>query len=176
MSAQPLAGRIVSFLPSLSNFVRSGVFGGRLPQAFPELRWRVVSSNAVSWASSRGFAADAAQATSDPDDGIVLTSEAVERMRELMAEEKDPLLLRVVVEGGGCSGYQYEFRLVHEDKPGDRVFERDGVKLVVDEVSFDFLRGATVDYTSDLIRAAFHVVGNPNAESSCGCGSSFAAK
>lgn len=85
------------------------------------------------------------------------------------------------VEGGGCSGFQYVLRLEEgpgaaEPKPGDAVFERDGARVLVDEVSLGFLRGAVVDYEDTLMRSAFHVASNPNSEASCGCGSSFAAK
>ena len=109
---------------------------------------------------------------------LQLSEAAVARLRQLEAQSTGaPPLLRVLVEGGGCSGFQYQFSL-DETGPGegDRVFTRDGVAVVCDEVSLEFLRGATVDYESDLMRSAFVVQENPNAAASCGCGSSFAAK
>ena len=81
------------------------------------------------------------------------------------------------MEGGGCSGFQYHFSMdegpINED---DRVFEKDGAQLVVDEGALEFVRGATVDFTEDMMRSAFAVVNNPQSESACGCGSSFALK
>jgi iron-sulfur cluster insertion protein len=82
------------------------------------------------------------------------------------------MLLRVTVSGGGCSGFQYGFSLDDERRDDDRLFERDGVGVVVDEVSLDLLRGAELDYVQDLIGAYFSIK-NPNASSTCGCGSSF---
>ena len=82
-------------------------------------------------------------------------------------------MLRVRVDSGGCSGFQYTFDLDTEAEEGDRVFTKEDVKVVVDEVSMQFLKGATVDYTEELIKASFEVTSNPNAESSCGCGNSF---
>ena len=105
-------------------------------------------------------------------------------MKELW--EEDPggaTVLRVGVAGGGCGGFQYTFEMEEaggqrsaEEAGGDRVFEQDGVRVVVDEVSFSFLEGATLDFTEDLIRSSFAVVENPNTESGCGCGSSFSIK
>jgi len=88
--------------------------------------------------------------------------------------------LRVEVEGGGCSGYQYVLRLEEgasaEPREGDAVFRRQGATVLVDAVSLGFLKGSVVDYEDTLMRSAFHVTANPNSEASCGCGSSFAAK
>lgn len=81
------------------------------------------------------------------------------------------------MEGGGCSGFQYTFTMdegpVQED---DRVFERDGAQVVVDEGALELVKGATVDFVEDMMRSAFAVVNNPQSESACGCGSSFAVK
>jgi iron-sulfur cluster assembly accessory protein len=81
-------------------------------------------------------------------------------------------------DGGGCSGFQYSFSLDSAPgvKPNDRVFERDGARVVVDDVSLTFLKGATVDYVEEMIKSSFAISDNPNAESGCGCGSSFVAK
>mgnify|MGYP002820807943 CR=1 FL=1 len=115
----------------------------------------------------------------DPDgksDGITLTDACVRRLRELAAEDPAASILRVVVDGGGCSGYQYTFSLDTEPAPRDRVFDVGGARVVVDEISFEFVKGATVDYVEEMIRSSFAIADNPNAESGCGCGSSFVAK
>lgn len=104
-----------------------------------------------------------------------LTEAAVERLKEIGRGGSS--LLRVRVDAGGCSGFQYRFDLM-EGPPGERdlVFEKDGQKVVVDDVSLSFVDGATVDYVEELIKQSFQVVDNPNAETGCGCGSSFAAR
>lgn len=102
----------------------------------------------------------------------------MQRIRALRAQAGNPgLYLRVLVEGGGCSGFQYKFSV--DDRPldsEDREFRRDDVAVVVDSTSLDLIRGATVDFQQELIRSAFAVVNNPMSESACGCGSSFAVK
>ncbi|KAI5070582.1 hypothetical protein GOP47_0014925 [Adiantum capillus-veneris] len=110
---------------------------------------------------------------------ISITDNCVNRLHEIIKEEKataDEKMLRVSVEGGGCSGFQYVFSLENMPNDTDRIFEKDGVKIVVDEVSMGFLKGATIDYAEELIRASFMVTNNPNASGGCGCGSSFVAK
>ena len=105
---------------------------------------------------------------------VGLSASAARRLRALLeAEGKPALMLRLTVSGGGCSGFQYGFSFDEAMTGEDRVFERDGVKLVVDEVSLTLLGGAEVDYVEELVGASFQVK-NPNAKSSCGCGSSFA--
>ncbi|XP_043930560.1 iron-sulfur cluster assembly 2 homolog, mitochondrial [Protopterus annectens] len=104
---------------------------------------------------------------------INLTNSCVKRLREITEGSE---FLRVQVEGGGCSGFQYKFMLdtiVNED---DRVFEQDNARIVVDIDSLEFMKGATVDYSTELIRASFQVVNNPQAEHGCSCGSSFSVK
>ena len=104
---------------------------------------------------------------------VSLTAAAARRIGELVATEGNPdLMLRLAVSGGGCSGFQYGFSFDDTRNEDDRVFERDGVRLLVDSTSLDLLGGAEVDFVEDLVGAAFQVR-NPNATSSCGCGSSF---
>ncbi|EAQ10941.1 MULTISPECIES: iron-sulfur cluster assembly accessory protein [Maritimibacter] len=99
-----------------------------------------------------------------------VTDRAFARLGEIGAG-KDGKALRVAVEGGGCSGFQYDIALDAPDD-GDLVLEGAGEKVVIDEVSLPFLTGATIDFTEELIGARF-VIDNPNASSSCGCGTSF---
>ena len=103
-----------------------------------------------------------------------VSDSAARRIAALIAAEPDAktFMLRVAVSGGGCSGFQYGFTLDDERRDDDRVFARDGVGVVVDEVSLDLLRGSQLDFVQDLIGSYF-VVKNPNATSTCGCGSSF---
>lgn len=106
---------------------------------------------------------------------VKLTDAAVGRVRELIHAEGNPALkLRVSVDGGGCSGFQYDFRLDAARADDDFVLARDGVELLVDPVSLQFLEGAEVDCVEALSGSRF-VVHNPNAKTTCGCGSSFAA-
>lgn len=105
---------------------------------------------------------------------VSVTESAARRVAFLASQEGDPsLMLRIAVSGGGCSGFQYGFSFDDEAKEDDHVFERDGVKVVVDDVSLDLLAGSEIDFVEDLMGASFQIR-NPNASSSCGCGSSFA--
>ncbi|KAK6126398.1 hypothetical protein DH2020_039848 [Rehmannia glutinosa] len=106
-------------------------------------------------------------------ESIHLTDSCVRRIKELQADEASEKLLRLSIEAGGCSGFQYNFSLDDKTNNDDRIFEKDGVKLVVDNISFDFVKGATVDYVEELIRSAFQVSTNPSAVGGCSCKSSF---
>ena len=104
---------------------------------------------------------------------IVFTDAAAIKVRELIAEEDNPdLMLRVFVAGGGCSGFQYGFTFDEKKEDGDSSVENQGVTLVVDPMSVHYLMGAEIDYKEDLQGAQF-VIRNPNASTTCGCGSSF---
>src|SRR5215813_11588134 len=108
-----------------------------------------------------------------PERKVGLTESAAKRIGELIAMEGDAsLMLRLSVSGGGCSGFQYGFSFDNAVQVDDHLFERDGVKVVVDDTSLDLLAGAEIDFVEDLVGASFQVK-NPNANSSCGCGSSF---
>ena len=104
---------------------------------------------------------------------IALTPAAAARVATIAAKQGKPAILRLSVDGGGCSGFQYKFGLAEAPEPADTVAETDGVRLLVDDVSLDLVRGAEVDYVESLGGAAFRVT-NPQAASGCGCGSSFA--
>src|SRR5579885_1144104 len=104
---------------------------------------------------------------------VTLTASAAKRIAFLREQEQvGNANLRIAVSGGGCSGFQYGLSFDDQTNPDDRVFERDGVGIVVDDVSLDLLAGAEVDFVEDLMGAAFRI-NNPNAASSCGCGNSF---
>ena len=105
-------------------------------------------------------------------DDIMLTPSAAARVAAIAAKQGKPALLRLSVEGGGCSGFQYKFELADVAEGDDSVAETDGVRLVVDPVSLDLVRGASVDFVESLGGAAFRVT-NPQAASGCGCGTSF---
>ncbi|XWS43417.1 hypothetical protein CRYUN_Cryun16bG0101900 [Craigia yunnanensis] len=111
-------------------------------------------------------------------DAIHMTASCIKRMKELQASEESSKekMLRLGVENGGCSGFQYVFGLDDKTSPDDRVFEREGVKLVIDNISYDFVKGATIDYVEELIRSAFQVTTNPSAVGGCSCKSSFMVK
>ena len=103
---------------------------------------------------------------------IALTPAAAARVAAIAAKQSKPAILRLSVEGGGCSGFQYKFGFADAVEADDTVSELDGVQLVVDSVSLDLVRGAQVDFVDSLGGAHFNVT-NPNAASGCGCGTSF---
>jgi iron-sulfur cluster insertion protein len=112
-------------------------------------------------------------ATASPEGGVSLTENAARRVAFLRAQENVPnAFLRLAVSGGGCSGFQYGFTFDDDRHEDDLAFERDGVTLVVDQVSLDLVKGAEVDFVEDMMGASFQVR-NPNAATSCGCGNSF---
>jgi iron-sulfur cluster insertion protein len=104
---------------------------------------------------------------------IALTPAAAARVAAIAQRQNKPAVLRLSVDGGGCSGFQYKFGLADAPDVNDTVAEMDGVRLVVDEISLDLVRGCSVDYVESLGGAAFRVE-NPQAASGCGCGTSFA--
>lgn len=108
--------------------------------------------------------------TVSPD--VTLSPNAARRIRSIGEAEGRPVMLRVAVEGGGCSGFQYQFDLVDEAQPDDLRIELDGAAALVDEISLALLRGSEIDFVDELAGAEFRIR-NPNAKSSCGCGVSF---
>lgn len=105
---------------------------------------------------------------------INLSNAAANKISQLVLEEMNPdLKFRVYIIGGGCSGFQYGFAFEEEQTDGDLIMEEHGVQMMVDPMSFPYLMGSTIDFIEDLQGSRF-VVSNPNAKSTCGCGSSFA--
>lgn len=104
---------------------------------------------------------------------ISMSDSAARKVKSLIDEEEnDQLKLRVYITGGGCAGFSYGFSFDEDLKDGDTVVEKDGVTMAVDQLSIQYLAGSEVDYTEGLQGARF-VINNPNAETTCGCGSSF---
>ena len=104
---------------------------------------------------------------------VTVSERAARRIAEIAAGEPATPLLRVSVEGGGCSGFSYKFDLVRASEPDDLLIERAGARVLVDPVSLQYLSGSEIDFVDDLIGSSFKVH-NPNAIASCGCGTSFA--
>jgi len=103
-----------------------------------------------------------------------ISDAAAKRLAWMIEQEGDrDLMLRITVSGGGCSGYQYGFSFDDKTTPDDLTFEKDGVKVVTDDASMNLLAGSEVDYKDELV-GSFFTINNPNASSSCGCGTSFA--
>ena len=104
---------------------------------------------------------------------ITITESAVEKIKDILAEENNPAVkLRVFVQGGGCSGFSYGFTFDEEVNEDDFNIEINGIKVLVDSMSSTYLQGAAIDFKDELMGASF-VISNPNAQSTCGCGSSF---
>lgn len=104
---------------------------------------------------------------------IEITDSAADKIKDLLTEENNPnLKLRTFVQGGGCSGFQYGFTFDEEQNEDDFVIEKNGMTLLIDSMSMQYLTGATIDYKEELMGSSF-TIKNPNAETTCGCGSSF---
>lgn len=106
---------------------------------------------------------------------ITITDSAAHQVAHLISLEEEgarPLYLRVAVNGGGCSGFQYHFTLDDAQTPDDQIFEKNGITVIIDSVSLALLSDAVIDYTQDMTSSQF-VIKNPNATASCGCGNSF---
>ncbi|XP_054827985.1 iron-sulfur cluster assembly 2 homolog, mitochondrial isoform X1 [Eublepharis macularius] len=147
---------------ALWHLVRAPSQNSQNSACVPRIRGRLVASSAPG------------ERQSDSNDGQIYLSEScVKRILEI-AEGSE--FLRLQVEGGGCSGFQYKFSLDTVVNSDDRVFEQGSARVVVDLDSLNFVKGAMVDFNQELIRSAFQVVNNPQAEQGCSCGSSFSVK
>ncbi|KAL4121739.1 hypothetical protein QTP88_014191 [Uroleucon formosanum] len=107
------------------------------------------------------------------EDDLKVTDDCVKRLEVICDKDE---FLRLCVESGGCSGYQYKFELDTTIAKDDFVLEKQGIKIVVDTTSLNYIRGSTIDYEQQLIRAAFRLIRNPKAEDGCSCGASFSIK
>ena len=105
-------------------------------------------------------------------EAVTLSQSAAARIKALAQSEGRPVMLRVAIDGGGCSGFQYQFDLVEAAEADDLKIERDGAAAVVDVISMALLKGSEIDFVDELAGAQFRI-NNPNAKSSCGCGTSF---
>jgi len=103
---------------------------------------------------------------------IEITDFAAKHILKLISAETESDALRIEVKGGGCSGFQYEYSLTNLVEPGDLEFNHNGARVLVDNISINYLKGSTIDYADSLIESSFKIT-NPNASSSCGCGVSF---
>ncbi len=108
-----------------------------------------------------------------PANGLTISESGARQIAKLLAGERTGTMLRVTVSGGGCSGFQYAFAFDDNRTEDDLAFSRDGVTVIIDTISLEYLQGSEIDYVDDLIGAAFRIH-NPKATASCGCGTSFA--
>lgn len=103
---------------------------------------------------------------------VTVSARAAEKIASILSNEDSGAMLRVAVEGGGCSGFQYKFDIVSTHDDDDLILDANGYKVLVDTVSVEYMEGSEIDFSDELIGAAFKIV-NPNATASCGCGTSF---
>jgi iron-sulfur cluster assembly protein len=106
---------------------------------------------------------------------IQVTEKALSRIRQIVAKEGGAGALRLAVQGGGCSGFSYQYKLETKERPSDHVFGSDDAKVLIDPKSFVYLDGLTLDYKESLIQSGF-VIDNPNAQKTCSCGTSFSVQ
>ncbi|XP_036398689.1 iron-sulfur cluster assembly 2 homolog, mitochondrial [Megalops cyprinoides] len=153
--------------------VSSGLLSACQPAALRGVQTsqQLLSSRPARWSSSS--AQEKPVESSSFHDRVLLSESCVKRLGQIMDKGE---YLRIQVEGGGCSGFQYKFSVDNVRNEDDRVFEQDGVGVIVDQDSLEFVKGATLDYSEELIRSSFQVLRNPQAEHGCSCGTSFSVK
>ena len=118
--------------------------------------------------------ADEASTTDKAPDPFHVTERAAEKIKSLVSEEKNATGLRIYVQGGGCSGFQYGFAFAEELSEDDTKVDQHGASIVVDAISYQYVMGSEIDYKDDPLQGSSFVIRNPSATSTCGCGSSFA--
>ncbi|TNV75488.1 hypothetical protein FGO68_gene110 [Halteria grandinella] len=107
-----------------------------------------------------------------------ITDKTIKKIRSLMQKDPSKKYLKIFVDSGGCSGFQYNFKMVNGLTEGETevVFKRDGAEILVDETTLEFIGGSTIDFKAEMIKQGFEVIANPNAEVGCSCGTSFSLK
>ena len=131
-----------------------------------------------SWICATRLFSSSSSSSSSSSTELKLSDSCIRRLQTILRTPTEKL--RVLVEGGGCSGFQYKFSIENEsktiDSSQDQIIERDGVRVVIDKDSLELLKGSTIDYQEELIKSSFRIVNNPNAEQGCSCGTSFSIK
>ncbi|XP_057199441.1 iron-sulfur cluster assembly 2 homolog, mitochondrial [Triplophysa rosa] len=161
------ARRLLASVPKSASFYLLNVTSSR---GHAVRRWPSLISPLT---STVHYSSVSLNASSTAGDSINLSESCVKRLTEIINKGE---YLRITVEGGGCSGFQYKFSMDIVKNEDDRVFEKNGVGVIVDQDSLEFMKGSTVDFNEELIRSSFQVLKNPKAEHGCSCGSSFSVK
>jgi len=108
---------------------------------------------------------------------LIITSSCAKKIKEYSINTNTNFRLRIIVDSGGCSGFQYKFNMDQSElQPCDIIVKKDGIEVVTDDISYEYIKNSTIDYDNGMMRSAFIVQDNPQSESACGCGSSFAKK
>ncbi|CDS09216.1 hypothetical protein LRAMOSA10576 [Lichtheimia ramosa] len=155
----------------LSMTTRSTPLACARPAATRWVAWR-----SLSYTCPTHDAADTGNVTkaASIENGLTISDNAIKQLKYIAERDNDPdMMLRILVDSGGCHGYQNKIDITHTLEEDDTIFVKDGVKVVVDSISMQFIRGSTVDFVQELIGSTFQVVDNPNAKNSCGCNISY---
>ncbi len=131
------------------------------------------STATTSTATTSDTATSGSAPASDASTPVTLSDAAARRVAKILSNEAQGTALRLSVEGGGCSGFQYKYELVQEREPDDLVLEKSGAVVLIDPISLQYLAGSEIDFVDDIIGQSFQI-NNPNASAGCGCGTSFA--